>query len=56
VAYYDDRKYAFKGVCTGVTDEGVDVQFADGDTGLAWEGKVWKLNKLNKDEDNEMME
>ena len=46
VAYYDDRDYAFQGVCTGAGDGGVVVEFADGDTGMAYEGRVWKLNPM----------
>ena len=44
IAFCDDRPYAFAGVCTGVSDDGISVKYADGDEGIADNGRAWKAN------------
>ena len=47
VGYFDsEHDYMKQGVCMEVGDRGTDVRWADGDQGLAFENKVWKLNLI----------
>jgi len=46
VAFCDDRAYAFAGVCSGVSDEGIAVDYDDGTSGIADKGRAWKLKPL----------
>ena len=47
VGYFDsEHDYMKQGVCTGAGDGGTVVEWADGETGDAFENKVWKLNPM----------